>query len=321
MRSKRCVVTGAAGFIGSHLTDRLLALGFEVIGIDNLKLGRSRHLAEARANPRFRFLEADLNDASRCLDFLKAEHAAAPIQTFWHLAANSDVRAGSGDNDVDLRDTFLTTYHSLKAARRLGIREFAFASSSAIYGNHPAVLTEETGPLRPISNYGAMKLASEGIITAGLEAFLERAWVFRFPNVVGGRATHGVIHDFLHKLRQTPPQLDVLGDGNQEKPYLHVAELVAAMLFIVEHSRERFNCHNIGPDGTATTVRYIAEAVVNAASPGARIVFGNERQGWPGDVPRFNYSIARLRSLGWAPRLTSDQAVEQAIPEVMRDLA
>ena len=163
--------------------------------------------------------------------------------------------------------------------------------------------------------YGAMKLASEGIITAALERFLKRAWIFRFPNVVGGRATHGAIYDFLKKLRHNPSELEVLGDGKQEKPYLHVGELIDAMLHLFQKKTERLNYFNIAPPDSATTVRYIAEAVVRAASPGAKIRYTGGSKGWVGDVATFSYSIEKLKATGWSPRLKSNEAVELAIQE------
>jgi len=312
------LVTGAAGFIGSHLVDALLGQGDRVIGIDNLILGRRANLAAALASPHFAFKQLNVNDTNACRDYLKTELRAEAVQTAWHLAANSDIQAGVTNPDVDLEQTFLTTYHTLKLLQGLAIPEIVFASSSAIYGRLEGALSEDTGPLLPISSYGAMKLASEGVISAAVERFLQRAWIFRFPNVVGSRATHGVIYDFLGKLRRDPDELEVLGDGTQQKPYLHVSELVGAMLFLHEKSREHMNIFNISPEGNGTTVRHIAEATVRAAAKQAKIRYTGGSSGWVGDVPKFKYSIEKLKSAGWAPRLSSDQAVELAIRENLR---
>ncbi|HXG46323.1 MAG TPA: NAD-dependent epimerase/dehydratase family protein, partial [Methylomirabilota bacterium] len=210
-------------------------------------------------------------------------------------------------------------HSALKLAREFRIPAFAFASTSAIYGVHAGAMHEDLGPLLPISNYGAMKLAGEAAISAAAEAFLERAWIFRFPNVVGSRATHGAIFDFVQKLRKNPAELDVLGDGSQAKPYLHVADLIEAMLFIVDHAGAKLNYFNIGTDGTVTTVRHLAETVVKHAAPGAKIRYGTGNKGWVGDVPRFTYSIEKLRKLGWSPRLTSDEAAERAVAEMVQE--
>src|SRR5437660_1401754 len=308
-----CLVTGAAGFIGSHLVDRLLSLGHRVIGIDNMLLGRKENLAGALRKQNFRFRELDANDVAGCLEFLKSERAG--VQIVWHMAANSDIQAGGTNPDVDLNATFLTTYNVLKLMQTLGIGEIAFASSSAIYGLHDGLLHEDTGPLFPISTYGAMKLASEGVISAAVERFAKRGWIFRFPNVVGSRSTHGVIYDFVKKLKATSGELEVLGDGTQQKPYLHVSELIDAMVFAQGKAQERLNCYNIAPPTSSTTVRYIAEAVVRTVSPKAKIRYGAGSRGWVGDVPRFAYSIAKIQRLGWSPKMTSDEAVDLAIRE------
>lgn len=319
--STKSLVTGAAGFIGSHLVDALLARGDTVVGVDNLKLGRRSNLGKALEHPRFKLVELDVNDVGNFSRLVADESGAGPFDLAWHLAANSDIRAGVADSDVDFRDTFQTTHSLLKVMREHRIPGLAFASTSAIYGEHPGLMREDIGPLFPISNYGAMKLASEAAISAALEAYVQRAWIFRFPNVVGSRATHGAIFDFVQKLKKNPEELEVLGDGSQQKPYFHVADLIEAMLFIVTSGDERLNYYNIGTEATVSSVRYMAEAVVKRQSPGARIRFGTGNKGWVGDVPKFNYSIEKLKALGWCPRLTSDQAVDRAVAEIVAENA
>lgn len=314
-----CLVTGAAGFIGSHLVDALLAGGATVVGVDNLKLGRRENLSAALKNPGFKFFEADVNDLAACGKIISEVSQSAPISAAWHMAANSDIRAGVADPGVDFRDTFLTTHNLLKLLRDRKILRIAFASTSAIYGDLKRKLTEDIGPLFPISHYGAMKLASEAAISAAAESFLERAWIFRFPNVVGSRATHGAIYDFVHKLKRNPAELEVLGDGTQEKPYFHVADLIDAMLFITRHATDRLNFFNIGTSDTVTTVRYLAEATVRAASPGAKIRYTGGNRGWVGDVPKVNYSVEKLKKLGWSPRLASNEAVDRAVAEIVAE--
>ena len=314
-----CLVTGAAGFIGSHLADALLARGANVTGIDNLKLGRRENLSLALKNPRFKFFEADMNDLSAFGKIIAEQSKPASFSTVWHMAANSDIRAGVADPDVDFRDTFLTTYNLLKLMREHKIPRLAFASTSAIYGDLNQKLTEDIGPLFPISNYGAMKLSSEAAISAAAESFLERAWIFRFPNVVGSRATHGAIYDFIHKLKKNPAELEVLGDGTQEKPYFHVVDLIEAMLFITDNAQNKLNFYNLGTSDTVTTVRYLAETTINAAAPKAKIRYTGGNRGWVGDVPKVNYSVEKLKKLGWSPRLTSNQAVDRAVAEIVAE--
>lgn len=311
------LVTGVAGFVGVNLTAELLRRGQRVVGFDNLCRGKLEHLAPFEGNSSFAFEKVDLADLDAFRDALAAAHRLEPITEVWHMAANSDIPAGIADPAIDHRDTFLTTFNTLILMRELGIGSIAFASSSAVYGDlGDRLLTEDIGPLFPISNYGAMKLASEAMISAALESYLERAWIFRFPNVIGVPATHGVILDLVRKLRASPGALDVLGNGTQQKSYLHVEELVDAMLFIRHHSAERMNCFNIGPADDGVTVRFIAETVRDHVSPRATIRFGEGEKGWVGDVPRFTYSIDRLVELGWQPTLGSEAALRLAVSQV-----
>jgi UDP-glucose 4-epimerase len=316
------LITGTAGFIGSHLADRLLAAGCRVTGVDNFIRGTRENLAQASAAPGFALVEADLSDRAQSRAAFTAAQERGPISLVWHMAANSDIGAGVADPNVDHRDTFLTTFHTLNAMRELAIPAIAFASSSAIYGSREEALAEDCGPLFPISNYGAMKLASEALISAALESYLDQAWIFRFPNVIGGRATHGVIFDLMRKIIEAPDrELEVLGDGNQQKPYLHVSDLIDAMLFVVEHARNRLNYFNIAGEDEGATVRYIAEQVVEAAAPGRPIRYTGGKKGWVGDVPRFRYSTAKLASLGWTPTLSSHESVRKAVADIHGQLA
>lgn len=310
------LVTGAAGFIGSHLIDQLLQCGVEVVGIDNLSRGKMENLCRSLTQRHFHFFEMDMTNEMA----LNSLFADFDFDMVWHLTANSDIAAGVADPRIDLRDTFLTTFRLVEAMRRGNAKSLAFASTSAVYGVHAGALREDSGPLLPISNYGAMKLASEATISAAVESFLERAWIFRFPNVVGSRATHGIIYDLMRKLRRDPNQLEVLGDGTQQKPYLHVSELLRAMFFIVEHAHEKINCYNIGTLDEGAQVCDIANAVISVAAPEARIRFTGGSKGWVGDVPRFSYSIEKLTNLGWKPQLNSRDAILLAIREVNEEV-
>lgn len=311
------VIAGGAGFIGYTLAKRFLEHQHHILVLDNFCRGRREFLESLNAAS-ITIEKVDLSDEQQTHAILKSWHASHPVDAVWHMAANSDIPAGIEDAHVDLRDTFMTTFCLLQAMKRLGIGNFAFASSSAIYGDmgSDTPLREDMGPLLPISNYGAMKLASEAMISAAAESWLNRAWVFRFPNVVGTPATHGVILDFVRKLKATPDELQVLGNGTQQKAYVHVADLVDAMCFITEQAREKVNVYNIGPSDSGCSVRQIAETVVRRVSPGAKIAYGTEGRGWVGDVPKFSYSVAKLAALGWNTSHASVDAVARAVDEI-----
>ncbi len=312
------LITGGAGFIAVTLIRRLLERGDAVIAIDDLSRGLRAHWEAFDALPDF---AAQVADCAVLAPYQAAVVAAAQgrqIDHVWHLAANSDIPAGIADPSIDLNGTFLTTFNTLLVMRALNIPALHFASSSAIYGDLGDVaIHEDIGPLEPISNYGAMKLASEAQIRAAVEAFLGRADIFRFPNVVGVPATHGVMLDFVRKLKSTPDTLDVLGNGTQMKAYLHVEELVDAMLFVVDTVPGRYTVLNVGPPDAGITVRAIAEIVRDLAAPGADIRYGEGGRGWVGDVPKFRYSTERLTALGWKPKLDSAAAVRRAAEQIV----
>jgi UDP-glucose 4-epimerase len=308
----RTLVTGGAGFIGSHLCDRLVGRGDEVWCVDNLHLGRRRNIAHLEASNVFRFLEQDVLARDR----LAALFAEANFDAVFHLAANSDIAAGNADTEVDFRLNELTTTAVLDAMRRHGVRRLFFAGTSAIFGEADAVLHEDFGPLAPISFYGASKLAAEAYISTYAHRFDLSAVVLRFPNVVGERATHGVIYDFLRKLENDPRELEVLGDGNQTKPYLYVADLVDAILLACEKSAGPLSVYHAAGIGE-TSVREIAEIVLAATGRAdAKIRYTGGDRGWPGDVPRFRYDISRLLALGWTPQRHSTDAVRHAVERI-----
>jgi UDP-glucose 4-epimerase len=313
-------IIGGAGFIGSKITRHFLEKGESVLVLDNLCRGRKEFIENIPGQERLSFVNTDISYLLASLKALNEYHAKNPVSVIWHMAANSDIPAGIVDAQVDLRDTFMTTYVVLESMKILGIKDLVFASSSAVYGDHGGnlALREDTGPLLPISNYGAMKLASEGLISAAAESFLDHAWIFRFPNVIGAPATHGVILDFIRKLKKTPNQLDVLGNGTQQKAYLHVNELVEGMLFLVERINDKINLYNIGPSDEGCRIADIAAAVVERVSLGAEIVFGKEERGWVGDVPKFRYCIEKAGKIGWRPKLSSAEAMRRAVDEVAK---
>jgi UDP-glucose 4-epimerase len=310
------VITGGAGFIGANLASRLVREGRSVVILDNLSAGRLEFLGAVGSAERVQFMRVDMAERDQVLDAFAEILSVQAVGDVWHLCANSNIQAGTADPDIDLRNTFLSTYNLLIAMRKFELPTLHFASTSAVYGDHGEQMIAETAATRPISNYGAMKLASEAQISAAAEAFLRRADIYRFPNVVGTPATHGVIVDFIAKLTQTPRRLDVLGDGTQRKCYLHVNDLIDAMVHIGSRSLTGVTIINIGPNDSGVTVRSIAETVRDLISPDAELIFGEGNKGWAGDVPRFHYSLEKLTALGFQSTRGSREAVQQAAREI-----
>ncbi len=305
-------ITGGAGFIGSHLTDFLIEKGNDVIVIDNLSLGTLDNLSNHKESSRFKFLKGDINDGHLISKLFEKEN----IEMVFHLVANSDISKSHDDPDVDYKNTFLSTYSLLKAMKDNGIRKLAFASTSAIYGETTSELHEKFGPLLPVSHYGASKLSSEAFISSFVSNYGFQSWIVRFPNVVGERATHGVIFDFINKIRKNPNELVVLGDGNQNKPYLYVKDLVEALYYIWQNSTEQINVFNVGVL-SRTKVSTIAEMVIAEMGKGTKIKYTGGDRGWIGDVPSFNYNLDKVHKLGWHAKLSSDESVKKAIRYIL----
>lgn len=303
----KILVTGGAGFIGSHLCDALVASGHNVVAIDNLSLGRESNLRQLHNNPSFEFVRGEILDADWFDEFV----AGGGFECVFHMAANSDIARSYADPSVDLDNTFSTTFRVLEAMRKASIRQLVFASTSAVYGEADGRIREDFGPLKPISHYGAAKLASEGFISSYGENYGIQSWITRFPNVVGPRATHGAVYDFVHKLRRTPGRLEVLGNGTQEKPYLSVHDLVQAILLVWEKTAERVNIYNVGAP-TRSKVSDIARIVIEEGPGPAEIAYTGGDRGWIGDVPKFAYDTSAIEGLGWSPSVSSDEAIRLA---------
>ncbi|MBI2069793.1 MAG: NAD-dependent epimerase/dehydratase family protein [Elusimicrobia bacterium] len=311
----RVFVTGGAGFIASNLCERLLQEGHHVTAFDNLLLGRLQFIAPLRSDAKFRFIKGDL------LNPPALKRAITGHQAVFHMACNSDIQKGTLATDTDLKLGTLATYNVLEAMRLARIRQIVFASTSAVYGESTALPTpEDYGPLLPISLYGASKLAAEALISSFGHCYNVKAWIFRFANIVGKNGTHGALVDFIRKLRRNPRRLEILGDGRQAKPYLHVADCVDGMMHGWEKSRAPLNVFNLTPDDR-TNVRDIARIIVRRMGlPSVRFAYTGGSRGWPGDVARVLLDGRRMKKLGWKPPLRSDQAVKKAVDDLLGQL-
>lgn len=306
----RYLVTGGAGFIGSHLTRRLLAEGHQVSVFDNFSLGRREYVPAGAS-----LIEADL------LELDAVEKAVAGQDVVFHLAANSDIDFGRKRSDHDLRQGTLATYNVVEAMRRRGVKKLVFSSTSAVYGETQAIpLREDYGPLLPISLYGASKLACEGLISAFSHNYGLQAWMYRFANVVGANATHGAIFDFARKLKKDPRRLEVLGDGTQSKPYLLAEDVVDGMLFGLAKAADPVNLFNLACQG-GTSVSEIAKIVVEASSlRGVEIAYTGGKRGWVGDVPFVRMDPSKLQKLGWTAPHDSTEAIRLAARAIVAQL-
>jgi len=307
----KAFVTGGAGFIGSHLVDRLIEKGNKVTVFDNLSSGKKEFINNHFDNKNFIFIEDDLLNKKRIKETIK-DH-----DVVFHIAANPDVRGGADNPSIAEKD-MQATYNLLDAMRKTDVKKIVFSSSSVIYGETPAKpLPENYGPLLPISVYGAAKLASEGLISSFAHTFDMKGWIFRFANVVGVRGTHGVIVDFINKLKKNPNELEILGDGKQKKPYLYVTECVDGIMHGFRKSNEEINVFNLGVD-SATRVTRIGELVVEEMGlRDVKFKYTGGKRGWKGDVPHFQFDISKIKKLGWNPELSSDEAVRKAIRDIL----
>lgn len=319
----RHLITGGAGCIGSELAGALLARGEHVRVLDNLSSGRQEHIAPFMDCERFEFMREDVGDK------MAVQAGVQGCDTVWHLAAKTDIKfVGKYDFEADYTDNLRATWVLLRAMHERGVNRLAFASSAAVYGEGSIdkdcdcadcmagmpVLCEDQLPA-PVSMYGATKLSCEAIIRAmALRAGIQ-SWIFRYCSIVSGKArTSGnmVVPDLMHKLQKDPTRLEILGDGNQTKPSLHVRECVDAMQFVVANCKDQVSIHNIGaPDAISVTRQ--AELVCEAMGVNPAFIYTGGAGGWPGDVPSFRMCVEKLAALGWRAKRTSEEAVKLAI--------
>ena len=297
-------VTGGAGFIGRHLVDRLMSEDNRVTVYDNLVSGKKENIAHHLGKANFQFIEADLLDLATLTKSIKRH------EIVWHLGANTDIPGGRRATDLDLNNCAVATRNVLEAMRQNEIDKILFPSSSTVYGDMPPVpLAENMGPLLPISLYGAGKLASEGLISAFSHLFGINAWIFRFGNVMGGYMGHGVIYDFIHKLRKNPKELEILGDGNQEKNYFLVEDCIDGMFWAFRNSHNPYDVFNLGCDSTIKA-KDIAKIVVEEMGlKNVKFKYTGGARGWPGDVPVVRYNVDKINKLGWVASHSSAEVI------------
>ncbi|MAK96187.1 MAG: UDP-glucose 4-epimerase [Euryarchaeota archaeon] len=311
----RALVTGGAGFIGSHLVDRLVARGDKVLVVDNLSSGVLDFIKDHIENGKVDFSNTDLKD----LDALKPLMHGVDI--VYHLAANPDIRLGTRITDTDLNEGTIATYNVLESMRLAGVKKIAFASSSVVYGEDaPMPTPEDHGPCLPISLYGASKQAGEGLIGAWVGTFGLQAWIFRFANIIGERGTHGVIFDFIHKLKKDPSRLEVLGNGLQEKSYMEVGDCVDAMLHVISNTNESINLYNLGSNDTCSVRNIAAIVVKETGCTDASIEYTGGDRGWAGDIPKAMLAINRLTDLGFKVNYDSEEAVAHTARVLIQEI-
>lgn len=309
----KVMVAGGAGFIGSHLIDALLVEGNDVVCVDNFFIGTKENIAHLHGNPHFKFYEQDLTDLDRMLEIFRTEQ----VEYVFHLAANSDIQASAQSPMIEYKNTYSTTFILLECMRLCGVKKLFFASTSAVYGEQMgAEVSEEAVALKPISYYGGAKLGSEGIISSFAYMNDMSVLVFRFPNVIGPRLTHGVIFDFVKRLKEDPSHLRILGDGRQSKPYIYVLDLVDAIMRFKD-AEKGVTLYNVGVE-TQTSVTRIAEIVCEKMGlTGIPFEYTGGRGGWKGDVPVFAYNLDKIHATGWKASMTSDEAVAKTVEMVL----
>lgn len=309
----KALVGGGAGFIGSHLIDALISEGHDVVCVDNFFIGTKENIRHLMDNPHFTFYEQDLSELEPTLAIFEKEK----VDYVFHLAANSDIQASANDPMIEYKNTYSTTYVLLECMRRTGVKKLFFSSTSAVYGDlMGAHVSEDAVALKPISYYGGAKLGSEAAISSYSFMNDMSVLVFRFPNVIGPRLTHGVIFDFVKRLKADPSHLRILGDGTQSKPYIYVMDLVDAIMRFKDVPKG-VTLYNVGVE-TQTSVTRIAEIVCEKMGlAGIPFEYTGGRGGWKGDVPVFQYNLDKIHATGWTASMTSDEAVARTVESVI----
>ena len=316
--SNVCII-GGAGFIGSHFADALLARPdtIRLTLFDNFSSGREHHFAHHSGDPRLQVVRGDAADLPALTDAVRKHDLVI------HLASNPDIARAITEPEIDFYQGTLLTHNVVEAMRRTGVARLLYASGSGVYGEcGETLLSEDSTPLQPVSTYGASKLAGEALIASYCAMFGLTACAFRFANVVGARQTHGVGFDFLRRLRQDPSRLRILGDGRQSKSYVHVSDVISAVLLANARISGEFHVWNVATRD-AITVTEIAEMAAECLGidPMPHFDYTGGDRGWKGDVPIVRLDSSRIRALGWTPRFSSREAMRRSLDEMVSELA
>jgi UDP-glucose 4-epimerase len=305
MPLNKILVTGGAGFIGSHLVDALLARGAEVVVYDNFCTGRAEFLPEDSS--RLKIIRSDV------LDLSALTAAAAGCDFIFHFQANADVRGGKANPRVDLEQNTITTWNALEAARVNGVKNFAFASSAAVYGEPEIFPTPENCASLQTSLYGASKVAGEAMIEAYCEYYGMRSFSYRFVSWIGERYTHGIIFDILKKLQDDPKRLPLFGDGTQKKSYLYVKDGVDGVMRGIEKAPAQKNIFNLGHDYFITVVEVVKIVLDELGTKDVRLEFAGGKRGWLGDSPLVQLDTSKIKSLGWKPETSIEEGIRRTV--------
>lgn len=310
----KAFVTGGAGFIGSTMVERLIKdPNNEIVVYDNFLTGKNEYIEKHLNNKRFKLIKGDLLDLPFLKDSIKGCDAV------FHFAANADIAKAMVETDLDLKLTVIATYNLLEAMRLNNVKKIVYSSGSGVYGDVGYTETpEDFGPLLPTSMYGASKLGAEGIISAFCHMFDMQSWIFRFANVIGENQTHGVGFDFIRKLKEDPSKLLILGDGTQSKSYIHVEDVLSAILLVFEKTNETVNVYNVAT-GDYITVNEIADIVVEEMNlKNVNYEYTGGKRGWKGDVPIVRFNLNKIQKLGWKCTYSSKEALTRSIKQMLR---
>jgi len=316
MNSKKILVTGGAGFIGSHLVNRLIEEENHVIVIDNLSQGKIKNIEKHLQLENFEFYEEDIGSKKK--EYLKN------VKTVYHIAAYPEVRTGFDNPSFAFQENVLKTFQLLENIRSSDVEKIIFTSSSVVYGEPNIIPTPENfGPLNPISVYGGTKLACEGLISSYCNTYGIKAIMFRFANIIGSRSRHGVIWDFIHKIKENNKKLQILGDGQQTKSYIHVKDCIEGLLISEKEMRDNIQIYNLGNNDWIDVIS-IAKIVCKLMNVDESIIeFSGgtkDGRGWIGDVRKMRLDISKIKNGGWNPSMNSKESVEKACSEIINDL-